>query len=180
MTYTSLRRGAASRVSRPLEDGPPPPRLRTQLSRKEKEVSSRKGRLRDSANAESNPMTTSTSSVLQYPEAPPKSSAQPTYYYTHEHDLTMPLLSDTNNSGGGVGWSSKSAPPLGKTETPITPSAALIPTQYQSDVIRACPINSRNLTVSISNPCSQPPRLPGDSQALAISSDKPLIVSRSP
>ena len=178
-TASVSRKCAMSRVSRPLEDGPPPPRLRTQPSRTRKEFLSRKIPLKDSANAESNPTTRYTSSVLQYPKPPPKSSVQPTYYRSHEHNLTAPLLSDTNDSGGRVGRSSKLAPPLGKTESPITPSAALIPTQYQSDFIRACPTNSRNLTISISNPCSQPPGLPGDSQTLAISSDKSLIVSRS-
>lgn len=165
---------AGPRISRSLKDGPPPPGLRIPLPTK--------GFPKDSANAEPNPMPRSTSSVLQYPNAPPtapKSFVQPTYYRTHEHDPTTPLLSDTNNSGGRVGRSSKSAPPLGNTETPITPSTALIPTQYQSDVTKVCLINSRNLNVSISNPCSQPPGLPGDSKTLAISSDKSIMVSRS-
>ena len=75
-----VRWGAAPRVSRPLEDGPQPPSLRTQLSRKKKDVSSRKSCLKDSADAEF----------------------------------------DKNNSGGEVGQSSESAPPIDKTETPIT------------------------------------------------------------
>ena len=166
---------AVPRVSRPLEDGPPPPRLRTRLLRKEKKVSSRKSRLKDSANAESNPTTSYTSSVLQnLPKAPPKSSVQRTYYRGHEYDLAAPHLSDMNDYGG---QSSKSAPPLGKTETPITPSAALIPTQNRPDIIRVRPINSSNLAVSIFNPWSQPPSLPGDTQNLATSSDKSLFVS---
>lgn len=145
-----------SRDGPPLEYGPPPPGLRSGLSKKEKKDTRRKNR-----HAEPNPTTSHAQDALQYPKASPESSVQRTHSSFHEHDSGAPRLLDTSNSRGEVGPSSNSAPPL---ETPITPPSALLPTQNQhKHVIGVTNINS---TV----PSTPWPLPQGEPQTLAMSS----------
>jgi hypothetical protein len=180
---------APPRRGRPLEDGLPPPGLRSELSKKEKEgaqgretkekeVERRRNRLKDSADTEPNPTTSYAPDVMQ-PKASPESSVQRTHssFHDHERDSSAPRLPDTSDSRGKVGPSSDSAPPLDRRETPITPSSASISTQNQpKHVVGVRSINDGNSTISSTIPLPRPPSLPGDSQSLATSSDKSSIV----
>ena len=159
---------AETRFGPPLEYGPPPPGLRSGLSKKEKEVAHRKNRLKDSANAYRNPTTRYAPEVMQYPEATPEGPVQRTHSSFHEHDDSIaPRLLDTGDSRLEEGPSLNSAPPLDRRETPITrftPPSVFLPTQNQrKPVIGATNINS---TV----PSTPWPLPQGGAQTLATSS----------
>jgi hypothetical protein len=167
---------AEIRFGPPLEYGPPPPGLRSGLSKKkEKEDAHRENRLKDSANAYRNPTTRYAPEVMQYPKATPEGSVQRTHSSFHEHDSSAPRLLDTGDSRLEEGSFLNSAPPSDRRETPITPPSALLPTQNQrKPVIGVTNINS---TV----PSTPWPLPQGGPQTLATSSYtcKSSIVSMS-
>jgi hypothetical protein len=92
--------GASPRSGR--RGGPPPPGLRREFLKKEKEVAQgretkdkdkrHKNRLKDSANTEPNPTTSYAPAVMQYPKASSESSVQRTHssFRDHEHDSSAP------------------------------------------------------------------------------------------
>ena len=144
-SYALMNRycSANIRSGPPLEYGPPPPGLRSGLSKKEKEDAHRENRLKNSANAYRNPTTRYAPEVMQYPKATPEDSVQRTHSSFHEHDSSTPRLLDTGDSRLEEGSSLNSAPPLDRRETPITPPSAFLPTQNQrKPVIGVTNINS--------------------------------------
>ena len=176
LPYQLMAVAASSPVVRlgpPLEYGPPPPGLRSGLSKKKKEDARRESYLKDSANPYCNPTSRYAPEVMQYPKAPPEGSIQRTRtsFRNHEHDFSSPRYPDTGDSRGEPLLNLEPELPLYERGTPITPSA-LLPTQNQSkDVIGVRSVNNGNSTVLSTNPLPLHLSLPGDSQALATSSN---------
>jgi hypothetical protein len=173
LDYDLITWGSPCRLGPPLEYGPPPPGLRSGLSKKEKKDARRENRLKDSANPYRNPTTSYTPYAMQYPTASPESSVQRMHssFHNHEHDSSAPRLPDTGDSRGEEGPSLNSAPPLDGWEAPIAPSV-LPPTQNQpKHVIGVRSVNNLNLTVASTNPLPLPPSHPGEPQILATSSN---------
>jgi hypothetical protein len=155
---------ATTRFGLPLEYGPPPPGLRSGLSKKkEKEDTHRENRLKNSTNAYRDPTTRYAPEVMQYPKAIPEDSVRRTHSSFHEHDSSAPRLLDTGDSRSEEGPSLNSVPPLDRRETPITPPSALLSTQ-----------NQRKPVIGVTNIMPQ-----GGPQTLATSSNtcKSSIVS---
>ena len=173
--------GAPFRAGKRLEDGPPPPgTLLGRISKRKKEEAQGretkktykrpKTRLKDSANAEPNPITSYTPDNKQYVKrllkTPIESFVQHMYfsYRRHEYDSSASYLPDTNDSRGKVGLSSDSAPPLERGGTLTTPSASVSTQNRPKHVVGVPSINN---DTSTTNPLLQPPSLLSDSQTLA-------------
>jgi hypothetical protein len=153
------------RVGPPLEHGPPPPGLRSGLSKKKKEdARPSENRL---TNVEPKPTTSYAPDVTQYPKASPDSFVQRMYssFRSHKHDSSAPRLPDMGDSRGEEGPSSNSAQPLDERETPTTPPSALLRTQNQRKHV----VGVKNINSTV--PSTPLPLPAGDPQTHATSSN---------
>jgi hypothetical protein len=156
---------AEFRIGPPLEHGPPPPGLRSGLSKKDiEDARPNENRL---TNVEPKPTTSYAPDVTQYPKASPDSFVQRVYssFRSHKHDSSAPRLPDMGDFRGDEGPSSNSAQPSDGRETPTTPPSALLPTQNQRKHVIG--VQNVNLTV----PSSPWPLPAGDPETHATPSN---------
>ena len=135
-------------------------------------------RLKDSDNAESNPITSSALDVTQYPKTAPEISIQRTQSPFHgcEYDPSAVHLPDTSDSREKIRHSTNSTPPLDSREILTTPPPALVYTRELKHAIRVSSIKNYNSIAFTANSSLRPPSLLGDSETLMTFPGKSFIV----